>query len=334
MAGDSESLKWSLRQFGYSDSAISAAWPAWWSAEASPSAQAELRFSVARKLGLDARQLIEDDAPTFVWKDAARFKRLTTESADERAAIGSYGISVARLLVSALPSAGSSPGLGSAALRTAILASQRFVTLLDLLSACWAFGIPVIHLRVFPLPAKRMCAMAVRVAGRTAILLGKDSKYPAPIAYYLAHELGHIALGHLKTDAGALVDLADPLTGTPDEEELAADRYALELLTGQPEPTVSTETQNFTADQLANVLLITAPQVRIEPGTLALCFGHSTVDWPRAYAAMGAIYPDARPVWVEVNRIALQQLNWAALSDDLQSFLRTAMGERNDERRD
>ncbi len=212
-------------------------------------------------------------------------------------------------------------------LRESILANQPFVRLTDLLALCWAVGIPVIHLRVFPLQAKRMCAMSVCVGDRFAILLGKDSNYPAHVAYYLAHELGHAALGHLR-DEVAIVDLQDPLEieGEIDGEERAADRYALELLTGDPEPSVATGTRRFTAEQLGRNLLDTANMVHIEPGTLALCFGHSTGEWAKANAAMRTIYATAQPVWHEVNGLALRELDWAAMSDDLSLFVRAVMG--------
>ena len=95
-----------LRRFGLSSAAIDAAWPDWWSeaAEASPSAAAELRFSLARKLGLDPRSLLdEDEQPRFVWHDEVAFKHLRTESEWEKAALGSFGVSVARLLLQAIP---------------------------------------------------------------------------------------------------------------------------------------------------------------------------------------------------------------------------------------
>src|SRR5262245_58890952 len=78
---DANSLKWSLQKLGFSDTAIDAAWPEWWSvdADASASANAELRFSLARKLGLDPRSLIENDEPRFVWREA-KYKHLTGEN--------------------------------------------------------------------------------------------------------------------------------------------------------------------------------------------------------------------------------------------------------------
>jgi hypothetical protein len=91
----------------------------------------------------------------------------------------------------------------------------------------------VIYLRVFPLPAKKMNGMVVQLGDRFAILLARDANYPAPIAFYLAHELGHAALGHTR-DHVAVVEFGDLLTDqgeSRDDEEKAADRYALELLT-------------------------------------------------------------------------------------------------------
>jgi Zn-dependent peptidase ImmA (M78 family) len=84
-----------------------------------------------------------------------------------------------------------------------------------------------------------MSAMTVEVGTRSAILLGKDSLYPAHVAFYLAHEVGHIALGHIQPGSMVIdldrTDLADPAV---DAEEAAADAFALELLTGLSRPTI------------------------------------------------------------------------------------------------
>lgn len=329
MPGDTKALRRKLRSFGFSDSAVSAAWPGWWSdeAESSESAKAELRFSLARKLGLDPRPLLTDDEPRFVWHDETKFKRISTENEQERAAISSFGTSVARALVTSTTPGLSPLGLGARRLREGILASQPFVRLVDLLGLCWALGIPVIHLRVFPLSAKRMCAMSVCVGERYAILLGKDSVYPAPVAYYLAHEIGHIALGHLGA-SGAVIDLQDPLQGeiTDDPEEKAADEFALELLTGAPRPAITTLTKRFTARELARTVLEISNDVRIEPGTLALCFGHSSGRWATVHAALKHVYLQPRAVWTEVNQAGAREIDWTSMPDDMQLFIRAVMG--------
>lgn len=327
---DSKALKQRLKQSGYSDSVLAAVWPTWWSedAETSPSAQVELRFSIARKLGLDPRSLLDDRPPIFVWKDEAKFKHLTTESDSERSAMSSYGISIGRILVSAMPGVEMPlTGMQAKDLRRSIIANKPFVSLLDLLALCWGVGVPVIHLRVFPLAAKRVCAMSVRIGERFAILLGKDADYPPAIAFYLAHELGHIALGHIK-DGAAVVDLADPLDSKKetDDEERVADQYALELLTGIASPKVDTQAQRFTAKQLGNNLLETGAKTGIEPGILALCFGYTTGDWAKTNGAMKSIYDNPKPVWREVNNVAASQLHWNTVPDDLAYFLRAVIG--------
>lgn len=326
-------LRLRLRAIGLSDGAISAAWPLWWSenAEASTSARAELRFGVARRLGLDPHSLLQErDEPRFLWREEARFKHLSGETERERAGITSFGHATASILLGASPPSPSSlAGVAARELRASVLATGRpFVTLVDLLSLSWALAVPVIHLRVFPWPQKRMAAMTVNVGGRAAVLLGKDSSYPATIAFYLAHELGHIALDHVAADQ-QIVDLEDEARTRDgeDDEERGADAFALELLTGEPEPTVlATGSGRAHGRSLAHAALASAQDLRIEPGTLALCFGHSTGDWQTANSALDHIYTDARPVWTDVNAIARQQLELADLPLDALDFLDAVLG--------
>jgi hypothetical protein len=188
--------------------------------------------------------------------------------------------------------------------------------------------VPVLQLKVFPLPAKRMCAMAVRVGARYAILLAKESTFPAQIAYYVAHELGHIALGHLLSQP-ALVDVADPLGPDrgSDREERDADNFALELLTGDKTPDVRTTAQRFSAASLAKAVMSTGPQLRIDPGSLALCFGHNTGHWEKVFGALKILSPKREPIGIFVNRVAFSQLNTRALSDESEEFIRGAAGE-------
>jgi hypothetical protein len=317
-----------LRNAGLSDQAIDAAWPSWWTedAAASSSGRAELRFALARNLGLSPKHLLGERVE-FVWKDDARFKNLTAEDSSQRAALASFGVAVGRILLRATPPVTSLLGVSALELRKAILAEREFVDLLGLLSTCWAAGLPTIHLRVFPLTKKGMNALVVEVSGRHAILLGRDANYPAPIAFTLAHEIGHIALGHLE-GAPALVDLGDPAEVSEfDPQENEADRYALTLLTGQPEPDVRTNLDKFTARSLAQAVLYAGPPRRIEPGTLALCVGYRLNTWPVAIASLRYVYDEQKMVWMEVNGIADAQLRWGELNDDSAHYLRNVMAQ-------
>lgn len=336
MSNESKKLRDRLDTLGLSRAAIDAVWPAWWSdeAEGSPSAQAELRFGISRRLGIDPRSLLgADEEPRFLWGgEEARFKNISNESEIERTGISSFGRAVASIVLRATRSDASDiGGQTPQALREAILASGKpFVDLSSLLALCWGVGIPVIHLRVFPWPQKRMAAMTVRVGDRWAILLGRDSEYPAPIAFSLAHELGHIGLLHLSSDQ-TIIDF-DPLAETlnsDDEEEDTADKFALELLTGRPELEVSEAETSAAASPsgLAAVALQEATALQIEPGTLALCFGYSTQKWETANGALKAVYANAAPVWQEVNGVARTQLELEDVPADAARFLSTVLGE-------
>lgn len=327
---ESERFRKRLKSVGLSDLAINAAWPDWWSDDADPvsSARLELRFSVARKLGLDARSVLDEEGvPRFIWRDEARFKHLSGESDLERAAISSFGRSIGALLTAGTPTGEFSLiGTSAAALRDAVLSSQSYVRLVDLLSLAWTAGVPVAYLRIFPAVRKRMAAMAVGVGERRAVLLAKDSMYPPHIAFYLSHELAHIALNHINADA-AIVDMeTDALsTGSTDTEETEADRFALELLTGRPDLQLVPK-GSYNAPGLADFAIRVSTELHIEPGTFALCFGYSTGNWAVANSAMSFIYDAPRPVWNEVNRLTMSQLDLEQLPSDSGSYLTTILG--------
>jgi hypothetical protein len=325
-------LRQRLKSFGLADPAINAAWPMWWSeeAEASSSAKAELRFSLARKLGLEPRSLLDDgEEPRFIWRDEARFKHVRGESELERSGITSFAAALGTVLESSASAAtGRIAHVDAIDLRDLVLRHQPFVQLVDLLSLCWSIEIPVIHLRIFPWPQKRMSAMAIRVRNRSMILLAKDSNYPADTAFYVAHELGHIALGHLSPDT-AIVDLeSEKLASTEDDaEEAAADRFALELLTGQASPRVLPLGPGGGARSLAHAALGASRELRIEPGTLVLCFGYSTGNWRLARAAMRHVYSSPKPVWHEVNQVALREISLVNVPEDSRSYLQAVLGQ-------
>lgn len=315
------------------DAAIGAAWPRWWSedAEVSPSARTELRFTVARRLGLDPHSVLGDEGPRFLWREEARFKHLAEESDLELAGITSFGRSVAAALLSAAPASTTGfQGRTSHELRRVVLQQQRpYVELLDLLALAWGVGVPVAHLKVFPWTRKRMSAMSVGVGDQAAVLMAKDSTFPATIAFYLAHEIAHIALGDVAGDR-LMVDLEDeePELDDSDAEEAAADAFALELLTGTPQPVVLLDegSARATGRELARIAREASTELQIAPGVLAQCYGFSTGDWRTTTASLKIIYDGGRPVWEVVNRTALTQLDLDSIPADSADFLNAVLG--------
>jgi hypothetical protein len=320
-------LRRELSEAGIANAAINAVWPEWWSAEASESlsATAELTYTVARRLGLSPSALF-DGSPQFLWHDSTKFKNLGTTTDRDQAILASFGTAVGRCALSATPTVVFPSGTSPQSVRSAILKQARFVDVTELLAFCWVMGIPVIQLRVFPLQQKRMQAMTVKVEGRYAILLGYESEYYARVAYILAHEIGHILLGHLE-HSDSLLDMDDPLRADePDGEEVEADRAALVLLTGRDDPRVIANTESYTARQVAQAAMAESDKNRIEPGVLALCLGHATGKWPETYGALKIIAPGAQQVGNQINQLAANQFDWEALSLANRDYLLQVMG--------
>lgn len=316
-------LRRELRNAGIVNSAIDAVWPQWWSddAEGSLAATAELTYTVARRLGLTPSLLL-DGSPQFMWRDEAKFKNLTTESDHDRAVVASFGIALGRTLLEGVLS----PNVDvrqytASALRDLLLAQSQVIGLPELLTLAWSVGVPTIQLGIFPLGKKRMHAMTVQSEGRWAILLARASNYLAPTAYLLAHEIGHIALGHLG-DGEALVEMQDPLSEPRDDaEEQEADRFALTLLTGEPTPIVTSDEVHYTATQLADAAMASGPPRGIDPGILALCLGHATNHWKQSYGALKIIPPGETEVGGVINGLARQQVAWGELSLQTREYL-------------
>jgi hypothetical protein len=329
LSGDE--LRVELRRAGIANAAVDAVWPLWWSneAEGSLSATAELTFTVARRLGLAPQALLGGEA-RFEWRDQTKFKHLSTQASPEEAALASFGFAVARALLRGHSGVGLRT-FTALEMRDSILAQSRAVDAENLLLVAWGLGIPVVHLEVFPLPQKRMHAMSIGLRDRAVVLLAQRRSYTAPLAFDLAHELGHVMLGHLNNGA-AIVDFDDPLVAPEldDDEERAADRFALELLTGQPEPRVETSIAEFNATQLAAAVLDRAPDLGIDPGVLAMCAGYTTGRWNRAYGALKMIPPGVQDVASSVNALARRELDWSALGPDRQDYLLAILGLAND----
>ena len=317
-----------LRTAGLSDQAIKAAWPSWWSDELASelSGRAELRFALARRLGLSPKSL-SGDRVEFIWTKNAKIKNGANEDAANERILVAFAHAIGRTMTSATATPQDLNGLTPLKIRHLILKDRPFVDLRGVLAFYWAVGIPVVHLRVFPLPANSMHAMVVRVGSRPAVFLARDSNYPAPTAFTLAHELGHIVLGHV-AESSALIELEDPVSiRTSDEQELGANRFARTLLTANEQPKIETNANDFKASTLAKTVIKASEQYKIEPGTLALLLAHDSGAWKRSMAALKFIYPTPGPMWCEVNAIAKCELDWDALTHDEVDYALKVLGD-------
>jgi transcriptional regulator with XRE-family HTH domain/Zn-dependent peptidase ImmA (M78 family) len=98
------------------------------------------------------------------------------------------------------------------------------IDLQGLVDWCWGMGVIVL-----PAPGTKgvFSGAAWNVGGRPVAVLSSTQASPVFWLFDLAHEVGHLALGH--PQAKGVVDVDKP-GGIDDEHEKAADRFALDLL--------------------------------------------------------------------------------------------------------
>jgi len=147
-------------------------------------------------------------------------------------------------------------------LRKQLLIGKKWITFEDLLTHVSMLGIPVIHLQHLPSKAKKMDGLAFEQNGRPVIVLTQN--HPHGYALFdLMHELGHITLGHVTAEHAIVDQKID--AEADDEDERTANRFALELLTGDPECKIVSTGRNLNANELAGAALHYGEKNQIDP---------------------------------------------------------------------
>ncbi len=140
-------------------------------------------------------------------------------------------------------------------IRREILGSgEPWVSLANLIDYGWSRGIPVIHMSGCP-RAKQPDGLCAKVKGRPVIELCRKATLSAWLLFILAHELGHIALGHIADD-GVLID-ESMQHNVVDQEETEANEFAIELLTGHAKSRFHASGSWPNAHQLADTAMQT-----------------------------------------------------------------------------
>ena len=159
------------------------------------------------------------------------------------------------------------------------------VTLDGILKDLWGRGIPVVPLELLPTPSFQ--GIACIVEGRPVVLLGHKHDEPGRVAFFVAHETGHIAAGDCKPEQ-PVVDEEEGIIDESDMERMA-DRYAARVLVGNDSaPHLDGEGLDF--KQLAS----RASELEHKSGTdasmIIFSWASHTRDYTRASMAVKALY--------------------------------------------
>ncbi|CAI8807186.1 HTH-type transcriptional regulator / antitoxin HigA [Pseudomonas zeae] len=127
--------------------------------------------------------------------------------------------------------------------------------------------------------------------GRPTIVLS-SRKACGYLLFHLAHELGHIALGHLETN-GAIVDTnIQENPASKDVAEQAADAYAINLLAGEQHRL--SLTRFMPAPTLARMANEFGRAHAIDPTHVLLNSAHNGNFWPLCTKTLGILSEDKK----------------------------------------
>ena len=159
------------------------------------------------------------------------------------------------------------------------------VDLNRLLRFCWDRGIIVAHLQHLPAGDgfRKFDGLVLFIDDRPCILLAEKHDAPAKLAFHLAHELGHLFQGHIKPGQAICDDNIERIIN--DEEETEADRFAMEILTGRPDPYLR-PVYGRTAEKLAQAAIRIGAKNQADPGLVALIYGRCADRWGVANKAL------------------------------------------------
>lgn len=170
-------------------------------------------------------------------------------------------------------------------IRRKILSHEPWVSLGGLVQFCHSIGIPVVYLKSFPQAAKKMAGLALINQGRPVIVLTQPQKY-GYMMFDLAHELGHIARGHLNADNGQChVDLKIENAST-DNIEKEANEFAFEVISGQKSLRIGPSGGRLKGPDLARAAHRYGSEHHIDPTHIALNYGFAQDCWGAAVNAV------------------------------------------------
>lgn len=261
--------------------------PAWWDDTLgdNPTMRAIAEVGIARMIGASIQALRASDMPLQLLPNHEfRLKRNKSVAISELLPALALAQSIAHILAETLADLPPFTATAQApTVRQEILAQRPTVDLAGLLAWAWEHGIIVVHLCQFPTHTKKFSGLALFHHNRPVIVLADGRDSPPWLAFHLAHELGHILLGHLQPGQVWLDDNIDRrqtlLDATQDtifeRVEAEANVFALTLLTAQPEMRFALQ-RDLNGEKLAHQAQQRALKSQIDAGTLALIYGYST----------------------------------------------------------
>jgi hypothetical protein len=241
--------------------------PDWWDDEIleSGSGRQEFQLYLLGHLGIPIECWIGNRKLRFGSDSAALFKKSVKQDIDKFTIAIQMAKSIARKSIHSISKKQTIPKSAQAVREKIRMNPLKLSTVLDYFHS---LEIPIIPIYGLPKNVSLPAGMVFKIEGKYAIAIGSRKKSPTQQAFHLLHELGHIALGHVKEDSATYVDIKIE-KDQDDELETEANRFAVEILTGIP----NFEThlyKSWDPEAFADLCKKEAKKIDVDPAFIAL----------------------------------------------------------------
>lgn len=318
-----------LKEIGLTRAQVRKILPDWWSPEAEkhPDGIVELCLLVSRRLSLDLTALLAGEIKQKGAVVSVAYKHRADAVPQALLASTCIASSLAQAVVSAMPQPYTLIPPNPVEFATlAQKAGSGVIGLASLIEACWSMGIPVIPLPNLPVGVRKMDGAVLKIGNRPAIIISKKKSSRAWLAFILAHEIGHIACGHLEKNASIVdVSLQEQATyeveSSTDIQEREADEFALALFGGAD---VNSEVASWPTWVSPVELAVKAREAGkswgVESGHLVLRYAFATKRWADASMALRYLSEDANAEAI-MKASLKENLDLDLVSDDLRDLV-------------
>jgi hypothetical protein len=322
------SLYAKLRNLGFSKEYIRKhGLPSWWDDELNnkPFAVLEGAGYIANLLNIDLKSLLDTSQEVrFNTSPDTKFKQHNSKNKQHPDAAQALASRIAELIAKGTEVNFTPLPTDVKEIRTEILTKHTTVNLTSLLEYCWSQGIIVAYFNDFPSNIKKFAGLIQWQSERPVIILSSNHKYNAILAFNLAHELGHLALGHLKE--GVLVDEEIEFNCNNDEET-QANLFATYLLLGDYNNCLGKK-QFKNAQKLAKYVTnnLADQYPNIEPEAILLNYGwHNRKYYPLAMSALKELNAATNGQQI-INQYLADRLDWDRFNDETYEYLERVLG--------
>lgn len=318
-----------LKATGFTKAHVRKLLPDWWSQEIEkqPDGFAEFCLLLSRRLSLDLPNLMRGDVVVRQSAALVAYKHRVDATPESLQALTCIATSVAQGVVSAMTkpydNISHKPNLFSKYARDI---GQGKISFSSVLNACWEIGIPVIPLPNIPVGIRKMDGAVIKTNDRPAIIISKKNSSRAWLTFIIAHELGHIANGHLDHD-GSIIDVAlqEKVTyeteSANDIQEREADSFAFAMLGGeQVTSIINSWSERISSVDIAIRSREASETTGVESGHFVLRYAFRTKRWPDAMNALSFLSEDADPE-SEIRSVLARSLDFGLVSDDIKEYV-------------